>query len=143
MLQSNGYLIYQFNIYCMRHIKKFDTYQINEEESVLRNLLLSAALSIGLNYADAQTIETDSMKTEVVKDISNFNKTIVMTGDLDDNYRKLTDELSKKLNDPELFVDKYLFRQSNGTLIVQPNFVEGLELHLRRNLFELGYNIKF
>jgi hypothetical protein len=56
----------------MRHIKKLDTYQINEEESVLRNLLLSAALSIGLNYADAQTIETDSLKTEVVKDISNF-----------------------------------------------------------------------
>jgi hypothetical protein len=123
----------------MRHIKKFDTYQINEEESVLRNLLLSAALSIGLNYADAQTIETDSMKTEVVKDISNFNKTIVMTGDLDDNYRKLTDELSKKLNDPELFVDKYLFRQSNGTLIVNPNFVEGLELHLRRNLILKDY----
>ena len=127
----------------MRHIKKFDTYQINEEESVLRNLLLSAALSIGLNYADAQTIEADSLKTEVVKDISNFNKTIVMTGDLDDNYRKLTNELSKKLNEPELFVDKYLFRQSNGTLIVNPNFVEGLELHLRRNLFELGYSIKF
>ena len=127
----------------MEHIKKFNTYQINEEESILRNLLLSAALSIGLNYADAQTIQTDSMKTEIVKDISNFNKTIIMTGDLENNIRKLNDELSKKLNDPELFVDKYLFQQSNGTLIVRPDFVHGLELHLRRNLFELEYDIKF
>lgn len=127
----------------MKYIKKFNTYQINEEESILRNLLLSAALSIGLNYADAQTIQTDSMKTEIVKDISNFNKTIMMTGDLENNLRKLNDELSKKLNDPELFVDKYLFQQSNGTLIVRPDFVHGLELHLRRNLFELEYDIKF
>jgi hypothetical protein len=127
----------------MKHIKKFNTYKINEEESILRNLLLSAALSIGLNYADAQTIETDSMKTEIVKNISNFNKTIMMTGDLENNLRKLNDELSKKLNDPELFVDKYLFQQSNGTLIVRPDFVHGLELHLRRNLFELEYDIKF
>lgn len=127
----------------MKYIKKFNKYKINEEESVLRNLLLSAALSIGLNYADAQTIETDSIKKEIVNDIFNFNKTIMMTGDLENNLRKLNDELSKKLNDPELFVDKYLFQHSNGTLIVRPDFVHGLELHLRRNLFEFEYDIKF
>ena len=125
----------------MKHIKTFS--QINEEESVFRNILLSAALSIGLNYADAQTIETDSIKTEVVKDISNFNKTIMITSDVENSYRKLSEELSKKLNEPELFVDKYLIQQINGSLVVKPDFVDGLELHLRRNSFELGYKIKF
>jgi hypothetical protein len=66
-----------------------------------------------------------------------------MTGNQDENLTKLTYELSKKLNEPKLFVDKYLLQQVNGTFIVKPDFVEGLELHLRKNLFELGYNIKF
>jgi hypothetical protein len=127
----------------MRYIKNFKNYRLNEEESLLKNLLLSAALSIGLNYADAQTIETDSIKTEIVKNLSDFNKTILTNGELETNYNKLTEELSKKLNEPELFIDKYLIRQSNGTLIVKPEFIHGLELHLRRNLFELGYNINF
>lgn len=127
----------------MRYINNFKNYRLNEEESLLKNLLLSAALSIGLNYADAQTIETDSIKTEIVKNLSDFNKTILTNGELETNYNKLTEELSKKLNEPELFIDKYLIRQSNGTLIVKPEFINGLELHLRRNLFELGYNINF
>lgn len=127
----------------MRYIKNFKNYRLNEEESLLKNLLLSAALSIGLNYADAQTIETDSIKTEIVKNLSDFNKTILTNGELETNYNKLTEELSKKLNEPELFIDKYLIRQSNGTLIVKPEFIHGLELHLRKNLFELGYNINF
>jgi hypothetical protein len=124
----------------MKYLKSFS--QVNEEESLWKKILLTAALSIGLNYADAQTIETDSVKSEIVKDIANFNKTIMATG-YPENYDNLTIELSKKLNDPEIFISKYLTPQINGTLIVKPEFVEGLELHLRRNFFELGYNIKF
>lgn len=126
----------------MKHVKDFNNYLL-EEESIWKNLFLSIALSLGLNHADAQTIEGDSIKTEVIKDISNYNKTLLMTGNQDENLTKLTYELSKKLNEPKLFVDKYLLQQVNGTFIVKPEFVEGLELHLRKNLFELGYNIKF
>jgi len=126
----------------MKHVKDFNNYLL-EEESIWKNLFLSIALSLGLNHVDAQTIEGDSIKTEVIKDISNYNKTLLMTGNQDENLTKLTYELSKKLNEPKLFVDKYLLQQVNGTFIVKPEFVEGLELHLRKNLFELGYNIKF
>ena len=126
----------------MKHVKDFNNYLL-EEESIWKNLFLSIALSLGLNQADAQTIEGDSIKTEVIKDISNYNKILSMTGNQDENLTKLTYELSKKLNEPKLFVDKYLLQQVNGTFIVKPDFVEGLELHLRKNLFELGYNIKF
>ena len=126
----------------MKHVKDFNNYLL-EEESIWKNLFLSIALSLGLNQADAQTIEDDSIKTEVIKDISNYNKILSMTGNQDENLTKLTYELSKKLNEPKLFVDKYLLQQVNGTFIVKPDFVEGLELHLRKNLFELGYNIKF
>ena len=126
----------------MKHVKDFNNYLL-EEESIWKNLFLSIALSLGLNHVDAQTIEGDSIKTEVIKDISNYNKILSMTGNQDENLTKLTYELSKKLNEPKLFVDKYLLQQVNGTFIVKPDFVEGLELHLRKNLFELGYNIKF
>ena len=126
----------------MKHVKDFNNYLL-EEESIWKNLFLSIALSLGLNYVDAQMIEGDSIKTEVIKDISNYNKILSMTGNQDENLTKLTYELSKKLNEPKLFVDKYLLQQVNGTFIVKPDFVEGLELHLRKNLFELGYNIKF
>jgi hypothetical protein len=126
----------------MKHVKDFNNYLL-EEESIWKNLFLSIALSLGLNHVDAQTIEDDSIKTEVIKDISNYNKILSMTGNQDENLTKLTYELSKKLNEPKLFVDKYLLQQVNGTFIVKPDFVKGLELHLRKNLFELGYNIKF
>jgi hypothetical protein len=52
----------------MKHVKDFNNYLL-EEESIWKNLFLSIALSLGLNHVDAQTIEDDSIKTEVIKDI--------------------------------------------------------------------------
>ena len=99
----------------MKHVKDFNNYLL-EEESIWKNLFLSIALSLGLNHVDAQTIEGDSIKTEVIKDISNYNKILSMTGNQDENLTKLTYELSKKLNEPKLFVDKYLLQQVSHPL---------------------------
>ena len=124
----------------MKYLKKFK--QINEEESKWKSFLLSAALSIGLSYADAQTIESDSSKIEIIENISNFNKNL-MNDNYTNNYENLKIELSKKLTEPEIFIKRYLTLQPDGTLIVRPDVIEGLEFHLRRNFFEFGYNIKF
>ena len=66
----------------MKHIKEYNQF-VNEEEGFFKNLLLSAMLALGINSVDAQTIQQDSVKTEIVKNISQFNKSIILT---DSNY---------------------------------------------------------
>ena len=60
----------------MKHIKEYNQF-VNEEEGFFKNLLLSTMLALGINSVDAQTIQQDSVKTEIVKDISNFNKSVI------------------------------------------------------------------
>ena len=129
----------------MKHIKEYNHF-VNEEEGFFKNLLLSTILALGINSADAQTIQQDSIKTEIVKDISHFNKSIILNlyGDKQIPYNKLKIDLLKNINEPDLFIDKYLKYRPDGTLIVMPDFIEGLELHLNKNTntYEVGYNFK-
>jgi hypothetical protein len=126
----------------MKYINNYKDFNINEE-GLFKNFLLSAALSIGLSNADAQTIQNDTAKMEVVNTISNFNKSnLINLYSKDETLNNLKKELSYKLNDPDVFIERYLKLEPNGILI-RPDFIEGLELHLRRNRsFEIGYNIK-
>ena len=131
----------------MKHIKEYNQF-VNEEEGFFKNLLLSTMLALGINTADAQTIQQDSVKTEIVKNISQFNKSIILNlyGDKQIPYVRLKKDLLKSnIDEPDTFIEQYLKLQSDGTLIVKPNFIEGLELHLNRvtNTFGLGYNFKF
>jgi hypothetical protein len=131
----------------MKHIKEYNQF-VNEEEGFFKNLLLSTMLALGINSVDAQTIQQDSVKTEIVKDISNFNKSVIFNLH-DDNqvlFNKLKQDLSRKnINEPDLFIDKYLKLQSDGTLVVTPDFIKGLEIHLNKatNTFDVGYTFKF
>jgi len=131
----------------MKHIKEYNQF-VNEEEGFFKNLLFSAMLALGINTADAQTIQQDSVKTEIVKDISQFNKSVILNlyGDKQIPYVRLKKDLLKSnIDEPDTFIEQYLKLQSDGTLIVKPNFIEGLEIHLNKgtNTFGLGYNFKF
>jgi hypothetical protein len=130
----------------MKHIKEYNQFAVNEEEGFFKNLLFSAMLALGINTADAQTIQQDSVKTEIVKNISSFNKAVIYNiYPSQVAYDKLKKDLSLHINDTDIFIDKYLRLEQNGTLIVKPNFIEGLELHLNRstNTVGLGYTFKF
>ena len=130
----------------MKHIKEYNQFVVNEEEGLFKSLLLSAMLAIGINRMDAQTIQQDSVKTEIVKNISSFNKAVIYNiYPSQVAYDKLKRDLSLHINEPDLFIDKYLRLEQNGTLIVKPNFIEGLELHLNKstNTYGVGYNFKF
>jgi hypothetical protein len=130
----------------MKHIKEYNQFDVNEEEGFFKNLLFSAMLALGINTADAQTIQQDSVKTEIVKNISSFNKAVIYNiYPSQVAYDKLKKDLSLHINDTDIFIDKYLRLEQNGTLIVKPNFIEGLELHLNRstNTVGLGYTFKF
>jgi hypothetical protein len=129
----------------MKHIKEYNQF-VNEEEGFFKNLLLSAMLALGINRMDAQTIQQDSVKTEVVKNISSFNKAVIYNiYPSQVLLNKLKQDLSLHINETDLFIDKYLKLQSDGTLIVKPNFIEGLELHLnkRTNTLEVGFSHNF
>jgi len=129
----------------MKYIKEYNDFVLNEEKGILRNLILSAMLSLGLNSADAQTIQSDSIKKEVVLDIANFNKSIIynLHPDRQIPYNNLKRDLSMKIYEPEIFIDKYLKLQQDGTLIVRPEFIKGLEFHINKNNFELDYKFEF
>ena len=109
----------------MNRIKDWDNFNINEENK-WRNLFFSALLSLGLTSLDAQEIQRDSLKTEVVKSILNYNKSKILN-----------------LSDPEVFIDKYLKFDSDGTIHVSPNFIEGLELYMNKGKFGFGLKIDF
>ena len=127
----------------MKYIKEYNQFVVNEEEGLFRNLLFSTLLALGINQADAQTIQQDSLKTEVVKNISDFNKSIIfnLNPGTDIPLNNLKFNLSKNLNEPEIFIDKYLKFQPDGTLVVKPEFIKGLELHLNRN--QIGFSYEF
>ena len=129
----------------MKHIKQYNDFVLNEEEGFFKNLLLSTILSLGISQADAQTIQQDSVKTEVVKNISDFNKSIIFNlyPDKQQVYDKLKRDLSYKIDEPQLFIDKYLLMQQDGTITVRPDFLQGLELHINRRNNSLGFTYHF
>jgi hypothetical protein len=131
----------------MKHIKEYNHF-VNEEEGFFKNLLLSTMLSLGINSVDAQTIQQDSVKTEIVKDINQFNKSVILNlyGDKQIPYNKLKQDLLRcDINEPDLFIDNYLKYRPDGTLVVMPDFLKGLEIHLNKgtNTYGVGYTFKF
>lgn len=127
----------------MTRIKDWNNFNINEENK-WRNLFFSALLSLGLTSLDAQEIQRDSLKTEVVKSILNYNKSKILN--LSDDItlkRNLEANISKTIVNPEVFIDKYLKFDSDGTIHVSPNFIEGLELYMNKGKFGFGLKIDF
>ncbi len=127
----------------MKYIKEYNQFVVNEEDGFFRNLLFSTLFALGINQADAQTIQQDSLKTEIVKDISNFNKSIIynLHTDKEIPLNNLKVNLSKKLDEPQIFIDRYLKFQPDGTLVVKPEFIKGLELHINRD--QIGFSYEF
>jgi len=131
----------------MKHIKEYNQF-VNEEEGFFKNLLFSTMLALGINSVDAQTIQQDSVKTEIVKDINQFNKSVILNlyGDKQIPYNKLKQDLLRcDINEPDLFIDNYLKYRPDGTLVVMPDFLKGLEIHLNKgtNTYGVGYTFKF
>ena len=55
----------------MKYIKEYNQF-ILEEENIVKKLLLSTILSLGLTYADAQVIQQDTSKIDVVNSIFSY-----------------------------------------------------------------------
>ena len=118
-------------------IKNYNEF-INEEKGYLRNLLLSAVLSLGLSKSQAQSIKNDQDKLSVVDSIINYNKKPL-------GLNVLKVDLATKVDNPDKFIKNYLTIMPDKTIVVRPSFLEGLEIHgnLSNKSFSIVYNIKF
>ncbi len=118
-------------------IKNYNQF-VNEEKGYLKNLLLSALLSLGISKAQAQSIKNDQQKLSVVDSIINYNKKPL-------GLNTLKVDLATKVDNPEKFITNYLTIMPDKTIVVRPSFLEGLELHgnLKDKSFNIVYNIKF
>jgi hypothetical protein len=120
-------------------IKKYNDF-IKEEESFFKRVVISLAsmISIGLTKSQVDVIKDDPAKMSVVETLLNYNKDPKGTNMLKYN-------LLSKVDNPQKFIHDYLIILPDKTVIVKPNFINGLELNLNpvSNEFNILYTIKF
>ncbi len=118
-------------------IKKYNDF-VNEEVGYIKTLLLSALLGLGISKVQAQEIKDDQKKLAIVDTIANYNKD-------PKGIDVLKMDLSKKVDNPDMFINNYLKLTKKNTFIVKPDFIKNLKLnvHLRDRSFDIKYNIVF
>lgn len=121
----------------MTSIKKYGEF-INEEEGYVKNILLSALFSLGINKMQAQEIKNDQEKLDIINTLIDYNK---MPSGID----TLKGDLMPKVKDPEKFIHDYLKIQPDKTIVVSPQFIKGLDVDVNpfNKSFHLTYTIKF
>lgn len=121
----------------MTSIKKYNEF-VNEEAGYIKNILLSALFSLGLNRTQAQEIKNDQNKLDIVNTLIDYNK--MPTG-----VDTLKGNLGPKVKDPDKFIHDYLKIQPDKTIVVSPQFIKGLDVDVNpfNRSFHLTYTIKF
>ena len=114
-------------------ISRFE--QFNEEAGI-KNYLIAALMSIGLNVVDAQKI--DNPKKEAIVD------TLFRYNQNPKGLNYLRQELSKQISNTDFLLDFIQFKPEH-TIVVKPKFIPGLELvtNPEQNRFSAGYTFKF
>lgn len=121
----------------MVNIKKYSEF-VNEEAGYVKNILISALFTLGLNRIQAQEIKNDQEKLDVVNTLINYNQ---MPNGID----TLKNDLMPKVKDPDKFIHDYLKIQPDKTIVVSPQFIKGLDVDVNpfNRSFHLTYTIKF
>lgn len=100
---------------------------------------LASLLTLGLSKVQAQQIKNDQPKLKLVDSIIDYNKTAKGPDSLK------TILFPKIGNKTDIFIQKYLEFQPDGTVIVKPAFIEGLKINYNPSSkgFGIHYTIKF
>jgi hypothetical protein len=116
-------------------IKKYDEF-INEE-SKIRNYIMSALIGLGLSSADAQKIDTID-KANIIEVLYDYNKSPYDISELKKNLR-----LNNVVNVDDL-IQSELIMKSDKTFVIKPSFLSNIELYLNldENRYELSYKIE-
>lgn len=123
-------MIYQ---YLEKMFKKVDESVSSRIKNVV--LTLSALMSIGLNRAQVLQIKNDRHKMSVVDTILKYNNRPL-------GINELNNKLKSKIKNQENFIHDYLRILPDKTVVIKPNFIEGLEININRRERVIGVNYR-
>ena len=121
----------------MRSIKKYEDFT-NEEAGYIKNILIASLFSLGINKIQAQQIQNDQPKLDIVNTMVDYN-----------NNPKGLDSLKMallpKVKEPDKFIHDYLKIMPDKTIVVKPDFIKGLDVDLNpfNRTAHITYTIKF
>lgn len=111
------------NIYTIMKVYKYDEF-VNEE-SKIRNAIVSLLFSLGLSQADAQYIDS-IQKVDLLEVLSEYNEN--PTG-----IRHLKDLLKNNVNSPSEFIKYNLDINDDDTIILKPDRLPSIGLYINPN----------
>jgi len=120
-------------------IKNYNDFT-NEEVGYIKNILLSALLSLGINKTQAQVLKNNQQKLSIVDTVIDYNKNPKGIDALKINlFPKIGKDKTEK------FLHDYIQIKPDKTIVIKPSFVDGLRLDVNPSSkgFELTYHIKF
>ena len=99
-------------------------------------------MSLGLSKMDAQEIKNDQSKLAIIDTCYNFNKKVKYIKN-QQPIELLKLELGDKIKNPDKFIHDYLEIKQDKTIIIKPNFINGLDLHINMNKISSYYGIRY
>ena len=100
---------------------------------------LASLLTLGLSKAQAQELKNNQLKLKLADTLILYNKN-------PKGYDSLKNILLPKIGkNTDIFIQKYLDIKPDGTVIVKPTFIKGLDIDYnpRSKGFGIHYTIKF
>ena len=124
----------------MEYLLDFDDFKLNESQ--LRNVAFSLAtfLGLGISKLDAQQIIKNKPAMNIIDTCNKYNIQIKKTGV--QNKQVLVNMLGNNLLEPKKFVIDFIKFLPDRTIVISPEFIEGLNLNLNPETKEVGVNYK-
>jgi hypothetical protein len=121
----------------MKYLNNFGEH-INEEESLIKTIALSALMSLGISKSDAQILakKNDQEELEVIDSLIKYNQAPA-------SLKELKMSLSNKIEDTNKFVIDNLKFEPDHTITVIPSFLKnlGVSVNHRYKTYTVSYKI--
>jgi len=121
----------------MKYLNNFGEH-INEEESLIKTIALSALMSLGISKSDAQILakKNDQEELAVIDSLIKYNQAPA-------SLKELKMSLSNKIEDTNKFVIDNLKFEPDHTITVIPSFLKnlGVSVNHRYKTYTVSYKI--
>jgi hypothetical protein len=121
----------------MKYLNNFEEH-INEENSIIKTIALSALLSLGISKSDAQVLAKKNDQEELA-----VIDSLVKANNAPTTLRDLEISLSNKVDDPNKFIIDNLKIEPDHTITVFPSFLKnlGVSINHKFKTYSVSYKI--
>ena len=121
----------------MKYLNNFEEH-INEENSIIKTIALSALLSLGISKSDAQVLAKKNDQEELA-----VIDSLVKANNAPTTLRDLEISLSNKVDDPNKFIIDNLKIEPDHTITVVPSFLTnlGVSINHKFKTYSVSYKI--